>query len=283
MRWAAWIVVLIAAHTSVPGVAFAKDTRAVPFRIYRGYAIVVRGSIGKLKNLNLLIDTGAVPSVVDRRVAQKLHLSGIHEKLSVFTEELDVERATARNVKIGSDRLEALPVVVRDLSFAADAFGTQVDGLIGFDFLSQGPFTIDYLHKQIVFGPIGRLAVAVHYEANPGYAVVEMKLQQYTLHLVVDTGANDLVLFGGITHDFIEAMAVVSTRTWSNMAGEIHVQEVQLKDAYLGSTPWPKKSAFILPSEPKNTPQGLSGLLGVASLKARRVAFDPGRRILAWD
>jgi len=40
-----------------------------------------------LKNLNLLIDTGAVPSVLDRQIAEKSHLIGNTEKLSVFTQQ----------------------------------------------------------------------------------------------------------------------------------------------------------------------------------------------------
>ena len=54
----------------------ADSPNEVPFKLYRGYVIVVRGSIGGLKNLNFLVDTGAVPSVVDARIARKLHLRG---------------------------------------------------------------------------------------------------------------------------------------------------------------------------------------------------------------
>lgn len=35
---------------------------------------MTRGSIGPLNGLNLLIDTGTIPSVVDRSVARKLRL-----------------------------------------------------------------------------------------------------------------------------------------------------------------------------------------------------------------
>jgi len=39
---------------------FAADKpNEVSLKLYRGYAIVVRGSVGNLKNLNFLIDTGA--------------------------------------------------------------------------------------------------------------------------------------------------------------------------------------------------------------------------------
>jgi predicted aspartyl protease len=282
MRWVTWRAVLLALSLA-PCVVFAADNpNEVPFKLYRGYAIVVRGSVGNLKNLNFLVDTGAVPSVLDRRIAQKLHLTGSTERLSVFTQKLDTERAVASNVQLGPLQAEELPVVVRDLSFAGDALGTRVDAMIGFDFLSQSPFTIDYESKKIVFGPIDPTLTAVPYEAHPGYALVELKIQQQSLRLLVDTGASDLVLFASATHDCEEAIKNVGTRTWSNMGGEIHVQQVQLKDAHLGTSPWGTRDVFILP-DGGNPPAGLRGLLGVSSLKARRVGFDPEHRTIGWD
>ncbi len=223
-----------------------------------------------------------MPSVLDQRIAQKLHLSGDTERLSVFTHKVDTERAIAPNVQVGPLRAEALPVVVRDLSFAGDALGARVDAMIGFDFLSRGPFTIDYEAKKIVFGLIDPTLAAVPYEAHPGYALVELKIQQQSLRLLVDTGASDLVLFASATRDCQDAIKNVGIRAWSNMGGEIRIQQVQLKDAYLGPMPWGAKDVFILP-EGSNPPGGLSGLLGVASLKARRVGFDTDQRIIAWD
>ena len=139
-----------------------------PSNSIRGYAIVVRGSIGNVKNLNFLLDTGAVPSVLDQRIALKLHLTGSVERLSVFTKNLDTERVIAPDVQLGPQHVKALPVVVRDLSFAEKALGTRVDAMIGLDFLGQGPFTIDYQFKRIAFGPIDPSLVAIPYQAGPG-------------------------------------------------------------------------------------------------------------------
>src|SRR5581483_7309203 len=239
---------VLLALSLAPCVVFAADNpNEVPFKLYRGYAIVVRGSVGNLKNLNFLIDTGAVPSVLDERIAQKLHLTGATERLSVFTQKVETVRAVAPNVQLGSMRAEALPVVVRDLSFATDALGTRVDAMIGFDFLGQGPFTIDYESKKIVFGTLDSSLTAVPYEAHPGYAVVELKVQQQSLRLLVDTGASDLVLFASATRDCQDAIKSIGTRTWSNMGGAMRVEQVQLKDANLGATSWSTHDVFILP------------------------------------
>src|SRR4051794_30344685 len=54
----------------------SSTPNVIALKLYRGYTIVARGSIGNLKNLNFLIDTGAVPSILDRRIAKKLRLTG---------------------------------------------------------------------------------------------------------------------------------------------------------------------------------------------------------------
>jgi hypothetical protein len=57
----------------------------------------------------------------------------------------------------------------------------------------------------------------------------------------------------------------VGTRSWSNMGGEIHLQQVQLTNAYLGPAPWDEQDVFVLPDD-GNRPAGLHGLLGVSCI-----------------
>jgi len=287
MPWVRLAVAMLGVWASGSQLVVASDSAGeVPFRLYRGYAIVVRGSIGNLSNLNFLIDTGAVPSVLDRRIARKLRLAGTLGKLSVFTQKLDTEQSNAPNVQLGQLHAEALPVVVRDLSFAEQALGTRVDAMIGFDFLGQSAFTIDYVSRKIVFGPIDTSLAATPYQSRPGYVVVEMQIQQQQqqqLLLLVDTGASDLIFFESGVRDCLPAIQIVGTRTWSNMGGEVRVKQVQLAGAFLGVMPWGHRDAFILEETGGKSSAGLAGLLGVISLKARRVGFDPDRKMIAWD
>ena len=282
MRWLTLAAVVLTTCNLAPQVSLAADnTNQIPFKLYRGYAIVARGSIGNVKNLNFLIDTGAVPSVLDQHLAKRLNLAGSTEEMSVFTKKVETQRAAALDVQLGPLHADALPIVVQDLSFAGDAIGTRVDAMIGFDFLSQRAFTIDYGSKRITVGALDPSLVAIPYQEGRGYAIVEMTIRKQRLSLLIDTGASDLVLFGDALHDCGDAIKKVSNQTWSNMGGETQVQQVQLSDTYLGSRAWGSQKVFVL--EEASGPAGLRGLLGVASLKARRVGFDPQHRILAWD
>lgn len=239
----------LAALSLAAQLAVGENARnEVPFKLYRGYVIVVRGSIGNLKNLNFLIDTGAVPSVLDRRIADRLHLSGTVEKLSVFTQKLAAEHVIAPNVQLAGVRADSLPLVVQDLSFAEGALGARIDAMIGFDFLGRSAFTIDYEAQKIVFGPIESSSRTIPYQSGSGYVVVEMRVRQKTLRLVVDTGASDLVLFEGAARECADGIINIGSRTWSNMGGQFTVEQALLENTYLGSIPWGTQGAFILPA-----------------------------------
>lgn len=69
-----------------------KNRAELPMKLYHGYTIVAQGSIGSLKKLNFLIDTGAVPSVVAQRIARKLALRGTVDKVTVFSQTLQTQR-----------------------------------------------------------------------------------------------------------------------------------------------------------------------------------------------
>lgn len=56
----------------------------VSFDLYHGYLIVARGSAGPLKGLVFLLDNGASPTVLDPRLARKLHLEQFPASISVL-------------------------------------------------------------------------------------------------------------------------------------------------------------------------------------------------------
>ena len=59
------------------------------------------------------------------------------------------------------------------------------------------------------------------------------------------------------------------------------VNEAQLTDAHLAALEWGQRVAYVLQDRGEQ-PIGFAGLLGTIALRARRVAFDPDRGVVAW-
>ena len=142
-------------------------------------------------------------------------------------------------------------------------------------------FTIDYRTRTIIFGPVDPSLATVPYRPGLPYVMVDLQVQHQKIGIVVDTGASDLVLFESGIQDRA-AINTTQERTWSNMGGEIRVREAQLSDVRLGTMPWGHRTAYILENNGELIP-GVSGVFGTRALKADRVAFDPARKVVAWE
>jgi predicted aspartyl protease len=290
-----WILCLIwgvtFAGASAVGELHTTDKLVeIHVKLYQGYIIVVQGSIGKLQKLNFVIDTGAVPSVVDSRVAQKLGLNGMSNSLSVFSRNVPTEELVVPNIELGAIRAVSVRALSQDLSFIEKALGVRIDALIGLDVLGQSNFTIDYESKRIAFGipmsaPDTPAGVAHHYaafESEPGFAVVQIQVQGQFFRLVLDTGSSDLVLFRARVQDRLPALRVTGAMTKITMGGEEDLPVVELVGVRLGSADLPGQHADLI-SGGAPASAGLDGLLGVTSLDVKRIAFDFEHRIIRWD
>ncbi len=173
-----WLVV---AGVLLPGVLSAADRHTdVHFALYGGYTIVAQGGVGRLKNLNFIIDTGAVPSVVGQRVARKLGLVGRAEQLSVFNRNLEAQRVVLPDLVLGPLRARSVDVLVTDLSAFERALGVPIAGMIGLDVLGSSDFSIDYATKTLSFGRLEMPASvgSVPFETGQGYVTVRFQVQE---------------------------------------------------------------------------------------------------------
>jgi predicted aspartyl protease len=272
----------IAGMMVLPEVLSAVDSRTeIPFKLYRDYTIIVQGSIGGLRKCNLLIDTGVVPSVLDRRVAKKLSLAGKPEEVSVFTQSVPAQRMVLPDLRLGPIRAEAVSVLVRDLSFIEEGLGVRVDAMVGLDVLGRSDFSIDYAAKKLVFGPVEPLESAFAFQAGPGFVYATLQVQGQAVRLLVDTGANHLLLFSGRVRSRLTGLCALGTKTSSNLGGDVTLQQVQLKEVRLGSNDFPTLEAFLLDDSGGDLP-GFDGLLGVRSLGVTRLGFDFARQTISW-
>ena len=259
----------------------AEQPSGIPFRLYAGFAIVVRGAIGGQENLNFLVDTGAVPSVIHLRLARKLNLNGPREDLSVISHSQPVERLMIPPMRLGLLEVPSVSAVVVDLSAIEKRLGLRLDAIIGLDVLGRQDFTIDYRLHQILIGAAATTQEAVPFElltqADATYIVVRMETNSQFVRLLMDTGADGITLFAARIKGRLLARQK-SARMDVSASGEYAVEQIQLLDVRLGTTKRGKRQATLLETAPAS--QDFDGILGPRSLGITRLAFDFRAKIL---
>ena len=126
----------------------------IPFQLYNGNLIIVKATIGTVKNVNMILDTGTSPSAISQELADRLKLRGKTESLQTLNGTIQTQSLILPSIQIGPLAASPIRVVVQDLSFMERSLGISLGGIAGLDILSSGSFTIDYRRKKIVFGPI---------------------------------------------------------------------------------------------------------------------------------
>ena len=115
--WVFAVALGLMASSTIVLASPAEGPTEVCFELYLGYTIVAKGSMGRLQKLNFIIDTGAVPSVVDARVAPRLGLKGTFDTVSVFSKDVRTEEVVVPTVDLGPVHAESVRFLAQDLRF----------------------------------------------------------------------------------------------------------------------------------------------------------------------
>jgi hypothetical protein len=198
--------VILIMTVAMLSVTLARGTRIpgeIPFKLAQGFGIVVQGGIGPLTNLNFLVDTGAVPSVLNEKVASRIGVTGVSGSLALLHNNIQAQYVTVDDVHFGSTRAVDLPMVVVDLGRFERLLGIRIDAIIGLDILARQDFGIDYKRRRITPGLLGSarhvMRVDILTFSGTPYWVLPINLGGDIFRVLLDTGANDLALFAGHT------------------------------------------------------------------------------------
>jgi predicted aspartyl protease len=272
---------LLALASELPARGYT-DAKPLRFDLYHDYLIVARGAVGSQKGLNFLVDTGTNPSVLDRRVAQKLHLQERPSILAGINGRVQAGQATVPSLQFGPLRRENVNMVVADLSFFSKAIPVPIDGVIGLDVVGQTRFEIDYAASQISFGPIPSLKNSVPLELRGGLPIVTAELNHLSTHLVLDTAASALIVFAPQTPAMVSRVNATAVQQSSSRMGEFERKPVQLGSLTLGQMELRGQPAFLL-QEPWDRNGDFDGLMSPALLGITRLAIDAQRGVVEFS
>jgi predicted aspartyl protease len=248
-----------------------EDLGGVPFELYQHHLIVTSGSIGRLNGLSLLIDTGSIPSVVDGRIARKLHLQAEPSTVTAFGQSVRSQSAVLDGFQIGPVRSGPVPAGVSDLSYLQ---GVRIDAIVGLDVLARTSFLIDYRTRKLTFAPEGREDWVAPLELAWPFLTVRMTIGGQQVRLLVDTGSPDIVLYKSRLPAAVSDVPWKGDKTVQYASGVARLRRLELRQVGLGEHVFDKLEAWALDRVPRGRPTSIDGVLGVLSLGCTRVRFD---------
>jgi predicted aspartyl protease len=254
--------------------------RAVPFKLYASYLVVVEGRIGAVEKLKFVLDTGVIHSVVDQKVAKKLRLQRHSAQVLNFNRTIAIERAIFPDVQFGPVQVRNPSMLIADLAHFSD-FATHVDALIGMDLLSLSNLTIDNDAKNVLFDPLDRVVSAAALNTDPVAMTAELLLQNHPLRLIVDTGLQGVLLYAERVRKRIPELRV-EDESEVDIGGRMRAKQMTVPNARLGPTEM-ALTIWLVNGPPENVLPGIDGFLGTASLKARRIKFNFATNTLSWE
>ncbi len=118
-----------------------------------GHIPVVKVKIGK-KRYYFGIDTGAEINVIDQRLKNRFPKDMITSNIlgqimGGGNKKIQVNHVQVKEMKIGKSYYKNQPFAFADLSFLQGENGIQLDGLLGYPFLKEALFSINYRKKQL--------------------------------------------------------------------------------------------------------------------------------------
>jgi predicted aspartyl protease len=253
----------------------------VPFELYNDNLIIVKATIGPVKNVNLVLDTGTSPTAISKEMADRLKLWGKTESLQTLNGTIQTQSVILPRIEIGPLHADSVSVVVQDLSFMEQSLGISLGGIAGLDILSTGSFAIDYRRRKIVFGPIAASAQAVHFETRAPFLTVKAKIDGHEVRLLVDSGTWGLLVYRNRLRTAQEQLRFYPNASISTAGGMTHVRwfhaAVSLGKDNLGAR---NVAIADVDSDPQND---FDGLLGFAEMGFRKVSFDFENGLFGWE
>ncbi|HSC25710.1 MAG TPA: aspartyl protease family protein [Vicinamibacterales bacterium] len=254
------------------GTAGTADGQVIPFESPRGTLIAVRGAIGRLDGLRLLVDTGTSRTVVDRRIVRELGLRGTPDHFLVFGQRVPAERVALPELRLGPIHAPGLQVLAADLSAAGQRLGWPLDAIVGLDVLREHCFIVDYQSRTLAFTCTADWPWKVACDRRSPYLIAPVVIDGRELRLFVDTGSDALAIYERAAAE--GAAPGEEGVPADNLVTTVYLRHFTADSVIVGGLHLRRELVFVAPGRSEDL--GYDGVLGVPWL-ASRVQIDLSR------
>jgi hypothetical protein len=251
-----WICSIIIAASPLPG--------AVKLQVRQGCPIVDGVYVNGHGPYRFLVDTGANVNLIDANLAQSIGLSvSSQTNVTSVSQNTSVPLSKGNQVVLDSIKAEEQEFLFSQLESIHD-LSPDVQGLLGQSFLSRFDYVLDLRGKTIAFGKQERNGTRLPFWVSNGRPTVSTSLGD----LILDSGANHLVLFGVDPEAGSGARNEMRTVAGSRLIGMVSSKALIIDGRRL----WHGNAVAI----PNRAEQGVNGLMPLNLFKTVYVCNSDG-------
>ena len=264
------------------------DTDAVGFDADENGAVAVAAWVDDAGPFRFLVDTGSSHSAVGDVLARRLGLRAVAkaEVMSATGHSMHPVVRLGRTT-VGTAAREGLLASVLP-SADLGRLGTEVDGVLGQDFLAAFDYTIDYLHGRLTWTadgamdePAARLTLAA--EGGRFLVALPQGAGRGVVRLVPDTGSAALVIFGKVRGEggALRLLPANGQAQLRGVAGERTVERAFVQALRVGALVMHNEPAVVVARPGDAAGADADGLLPLH--RFARVSFSARERcLLVW-
>ena len=252
---------------------------SVAFTLHDGYLIVAKCSVGDLRDLVALVDTGVSETTLDLRLVKRLGLPTRADTATFGTHDGGVQAISIPQIAFGPVHAEKLAGIALDLSPLTHRLGIRPDVLIGIDLLRRRGLVIDYKARTIIFDNPPKLAHSAPLVPGTSFAMVEAQVEGKSLRLQMDTGFNAILVYGNRLPLLVQAGMYAHSGTFER---DLNARMGSVSHLTIGD--W--KGKLVTVYETDDEPRGeveFDGLFGPISISIHRLTLDFEDGMMSWD
>lgn len=239
--------------------------------------MVVEGQIGAARqHQNFVVDTGTSPSLLNLHAAREMGLVLTPAKFAALGQDTAIQAGQVPELRIGPLRLGPTPFLVADLSSVEQAWKLPIAGILGLDVLGKASFRLDYENQVIEFGEVSGDGVAVKLSGQERLSIAKVNINGIMFRMLVDTGAERLVLFGNKSAAVFASVANGNVLPANGVTGGVPVRALPALEVNWNGEHFRKEAVLV---SGRQEPL-FDGLLSVRALGFRALAFDAENQVV---